>query len=208
MTEATTGLRKALARAGNGSLVTLSELTTDDLLANLSDEQKAGVTAKLAPLLPAAETKDMPKDEDPEAEAEDEDPEAEADDDAKAGKDKKDGYMAAGVRDERVKAVAAAVASDAACQGKSDLALQMLADDDYASLSASGLVKLLAKTGGGAAATEADGETQALAEMRAALKEQRNSNIDALGGGSSKAAGTGGGAKVWDTVLARMNPKG
>lgn len=53
MTEASTGLRRALARKAS-----VSQLTTDDLLAQMTDDQKAGLAAALNA---AANAGDMPK---------------------------------------------------------------------------------------------------------------------------------------------------
>lgn len=53
MTEASTGLRKALARKAS-----VSQLTIDELLAQISDDQKAGLAAALNA---AANAGDMPK---------------------------------------------------------------------------------------------------------------------------------------------------
>ena len=106
---------------------------------------------------------------------------------------------------DRVKAVADAVANDPACKGKAELALSMLADDDFAGLSASGIVKLLGKTPvSGASANDADADAAARAEMQAALAETTNSNIDANvpPAGSAQANST----SVWDKAIARVCP--
>ena len=106
---------------------------------------------------------------------------------------------------DRVKAVAAAVETDPACKGKAALALSMLADDDFAGLSASGLVKMLGKTPvSGASASDADADAAARAEMQAALAETTNSNIDANTppAGSAQANST----SVWDKAIARVCP--
>lgn len=201
MTTAAKGVQKALARAGS-SVLAIAEMTAEDLIAQMTDDQKAGISAALAPAGAAASKAADHKEPDPM------EPDGDPDDENcedKAGAKKKpacddDGANAA---DPRVKAVAAAVANDPACKGKADLALSMLADDDYARLSASGIVKLLGKTAP-PSASAADPEAAARAEMKAALDETKNSSADAnSGGGTDKAKASAG---AWDRVYADLSP--
>lgn len=204
MTAASTGLHKALARAGT-SVVAIAEMQTDDLLAQMTDEQKALVAASLAPAAEAsAEAGMKPKDNCSE-DGDDDDEGGDSDPEMPKGKKKGSEASADASATARVKAVAAAVATDPACQGKADLALSMLADDDFSGLSASGLVKLLGKTPASSSASAAAGvdtEAAARAEMQAALAETGNSNIDANGAG--KATGAANATAVWEKVIAKM----
>ena len=166
MTDASTGLRKALGRSASGEVIALAEMNATDLLASLGDDQKAELAAALAPEPAAAAAEEMPPKKDGCSEDGDED-------DADGDKDK--GPMAA-ASDDRIKVVAAAVENDDACKGKASLALQMLADDDYAGLNGAAMVKLLGKTNIEGAAASADVEGEDRAAMQAALKSQDNSN--------------------------------
>lgn len=178
MTEASTGLRKALARAGT-SVIAIAEMQPADILAELSDEQKAALSASLAP--PASATASpaaaMPEKKEG-CEDEDEDGD-QAEDKDKPGKKP----MASAEPEDRVKVVAAAVATDAACKGKAALALSMLADDDYAGLSGAAMVKLIGKAPVETAAA-ADPEDAARADLRRNLAaEQAASTADQGGDG-------------------------
>lgn len=107
---------------------------------------------------------------------------------------------------DRVKVVAHAVANDPALKGKAALALDMLADDDCANVSANGIVKLL-KAGASAspqtAQNMADARDKAMrAEMRAALTSTGNSNIAADGGAGSQKGKPGG---SWSYAIAKIN---
>lgn len=196
MTEADKGIQKALARVGD-TVRAIGELSADALLAELNDEQKAELSAKL-PAAAAAET--MPKKDGNCSEDGDED-DAGGDSDPME-KPKGKAAVEAPKADARVAAVAAAVANDESCKGKADLALQMLADDDYAGLSASGIVKLLGKSS--ASSAEADPEAAARAEMKAALAETTNSNAAATSGNAPDKAQSA--IAPWDKVIAGMNP--
>lgn len=199
MTTASKGLAKALGRSASGDVIALAEMSSTDLLASMTDEQKAELAASLAPPTPPAAGADADAGDKPMKEkAEDDGDEDDAD-----GKPKPP--MAAAADADRVKAVAAAVESDPACQGKAALALQMLADDDFAGLNAAGLVKLIGKTPvDGAKASEADPEAAAREEMKAALSDQNNSNLDANGG--TAPANPANSSAVWDKAIARVFP--
>lgn len=199
MTEASNGLRKALARSQNGTVQSLSEMSADDIVANLSDEQKAELAASL-PTPAAAAAEDMPNKKDG--------CESEASDDEDEDDTPVDGDMSAAAdasASDRVKAVAAAVANDDACKGKAAMALQMLADDDFAGLSASGIIKALGNSAAPAAAA-ADSEDAARAEMKAALATSTNSNIAASGGGSKPGNAQANATNIWDAAIKTVAP--
>jgi hypothetical protein len=198
MTKASTGLGKALARAVGGNVQTLSEMSAADIMANLSDEQKAELSASLptpAAAADAAESATEPLAGDGEADNEGGEDTGQTGDDVIA-----DDQNAAA--SDRVKAVAAAVASDDACKGKADLALQMLADDDFAGLSASGIVKLLGKTPV-PDASAGDMDAADRAAMRARLAASGNSNLDP---NSNAGANSQDASAVWDRAYAKINP--
>lgn len=206
MTEASTGLRKALARAGNG-VVAIAEMQATDILANLTEEQRTELAASLAPQAaqpPASGASDAPE------------PENEPDDSkcSKCSEAKKDGKCAkcdaeanasasvGASANDRVKAVAAAVASDENCKGKADIALAMLADDDFADLSASAIIKLVGKTAAPTASGD-DGENGSKAMMDA-IKAQQNANLSTNGEVTepAKAANHG-----WNDIHAEMRER-
>jgi len=197
MTVASKGLQRALARAGT-SVLAIAEMQADDLLAEMNDEQKAEISAKLAasaaPPAPAARSDAEPDDSDP---AEKKEPAEKA----KKKEDMQASDTANASAHDRVKAVAKAVAEDDTCKGKADVALAMLADDDYATLSASGIVKLVGKQ---AVTTVSDPDAAARAEMKDAIGTSANSNLDAMGGGSK--GKTEQSASVWDKAIARVSP--
>jgi len=198
-TPAQTGLAAALARTSSGAVLALAELSADDLMAQLSDEQKAGLSAAL-PAPVAASAEDMPKKKEGCTEDGDEDDVGEDSDPAIKPKSEASA--------DRVKAVVSAVENDPACKGKAELALSMLADDDYAGLSASGLVKLLGKTpvSGGGNASDDQSEAAARAAMKEAIAETGNSKIDAGNGGKTTPQGSDK-AALWENAIARNNPQ-
>lgn len=207
MTGASAGLQKALARAGS-SVVAIAEMQTDDLLAEMTDEQKAAIAATLAPTAAAsAEAEMKPGKENCSEDGDDDDEGGDTDPKEKMSKKSKGSEASAdaSASTDRVKAVAAAVATDPNCKGKAELALSMLADDDFAGLNASGLVKLLGKTPAttsASAAADADADAAARAAMLDEINATGNSNIDANGGG--KPSGAASATAVWDKVIAKM----
>lgn len=197
MTEAPAGLRKALARAGS-SVVSIAEMQTEDLLAEMSDEQKAALAAQIAPAAASDDAGMKPKKNGADEHGEDD----EGEDGAAPGSEAAAVPLNSNASvHERVKAVAAAVESDDACKGKAALALSLLADDDYAGLSASGIVKLLGKSGVGAAAA-GDPDQSARAAMLAALSETTNSDIDADAPGKASSAARA--ASIWDSAISKL----
>lgn len=187
MTEASTGLRKALARKAG-----VSQLTTEDLLAQLSDDQKAGLAAALSPAANAGDTPKKATDDEDE-----DDMETEGDGTKKPKSEKKDDeYM-----DDEAKAKAAteravAVMSNEHAQGRMDAAKMLLANDK---LSADEIVTILAST---APTTTADPEAAARKEMQDALAETGAPEIEANDGGASKPKANSAG--VWDAAYAKV----
>ena len=183
MTEASAGLRKALARKAG-----VSKLTTEELLAEMTDEQKAEMAAAFAP---AAVVKDMP----PKKDGEDEEDESEMGDKPKSEKEK-DEHMG---DDDKAKASAEraiAVLSHEHAQGRMDVAKTLLANDK---LSADDIIKVLAIA---APAAPADPEAAAREEMKSVLKETGAPEIEANNGGASPSSGDS--ASIWDKTYAKL----
>lgn len=205
MAVASIGLQKALARAG-GSVIAIAEMQTSDLLAQMTDDQKADLAAQLAPTAAASADAAMkPGKENCSEDGDDDDKGSDSDPEMDGKKKKGSEASADASATARVKAVALAVANDDTCKGKADLALAMLADDDFNGLNASGLVKLLGKTPATSSASVlagVDTEAAARAEMQAAIAEGSNSEIDADAGGKPSTAANA--TAVWDRVIARM----
>lgn len=183
MTEASAGLRKALARKAG-----VSKMKIDELLAEMSDEQKTALAAALAPV---AGAKDMP----PKMHGEDEEDESEMGDKPKSKNDDEE-YM-----DEDAKAKAAteravAVLSHEHVQGRMDVAKGLLANEK---LSADEIISVLAAA---APPKPADPEAAARDEMKAVLKETGAPEIEANNGGSVPSAG--GSASIWDKTYAKL----
>lgn len=112
-----------------------------------------------------------------------------------------------GIHD-RVKFVAHAVATDLDFRGQAGLAIQMLADPDYANVNGAGILKLMragstatAPTVRDAAAARDKAQRQV---MRAAINETGNSVIAPEGGSGAKSANSGG---SWSRVIADMNAR-
>jgi len=204
MTGASKGLQKALARAGS-SVLAIAEMQPKDLLAEMSDEQKAALATELAPYAVASDDAGL-KPEDKAGEYGDYDVEGYIPEMGKDKKKKGSEASADASATARVKAVALAVATDDNCKGKADLALSMLADDDFNGLSASGLVKLLGKTPATtstSASSGVDAEEAARAEMRSVIASTSNSNIDANAGGNPSGAVNH--SAGWAKATARVN---
>lgn len=182
MTEASAGLRKALARKAG-----VSKLTPDELLAEMSDEQKIALAASLTPAANAAEAMEPEEDEE------------EMEDGKKKPKTmKKDKNMD---EDEDMKAKAAtdraiAVLSHEHAQGRMDVATGLLANDK---LSADEIITVLAAMD---PAEKPDPEAAARAEMQAALNDNANSEIEANDGAAPKTKANA--ANVWDAAYAKV----
>ena len=193
MTEASTGLRKALARNAG-----VSKLTTEELLAQLTDEKKAALAAALAPAAnaaapaPAAGAGDKPAPPADAGDDEDED-DAEMGDGKNKSKDKDDGYMADDKAETETQR-AVAVMSSEHFKGREAQAAKLLGN---AKLSSSEIVALLADL---APASPSDPEAAARAEMQAALKESAPSGIEANSlGAKTQAAGD-----IWEKSYAKL----
>lgn len=193
MTKASNGLRKALARGQSGTVQTLAEMSNDELLAGLSDEQKTALAASLAPAAVAGGTPE------PEAEAEDDGDDAEmGDGKKKKAKDGEEEYMG----DDKAKAAtdrAIAVMSSEHFAGREAQATKLLGNDK---LSADEIVSLLANMKPSASV---DGEAAALAEMQAALKDNKPSGIDANGAGGQTTPAMAS-ADIWAFATAKVFP--
>lgn len=165
MTGASEGLRKALVRGQKGSVLTLPEMSAEELLAQMTDDQR---TALAASLNPAANAGDMPKKA---SDDEDEDDMETEDDGTKKPKSKKkdDEYM-----DDKAAAAKAATDRSLAVMasdhfaGREKLAATLLAS----SMSADEIITALAAAPKGPAsgvdADDAD-DAKARADMRAKL---------------------------------------
>ena len=205
MTAAKTGMHKALARAGS-SVLAIAEMQTESLLAELTDDQKAELSAALTSANASDEAAAKPKKggdgDDADDEGGDGETEVNPTSAATASLIEPEALQTNASIHERVKAVATAVASDDGCKGKAGVALAMLADDDYASLSASGIIKIVAGAG-----ASGGGEDDALAAMQAALATNTNSNIAANTTASGTAGNTAAKADMWDRAYASLSPK-
>lgn len=211
MTQASKGLRAALAR-GAGAGVALSALATTDILAGLSDEQKADLRAQLgaapppAPA-PGAKAGDMePDGSDPNEPGEDEKCSkcSEPMKDGKCQKCAPDSNASAAASDPIAQARAevhsrySAVMSSEHYQGREALAAKMLANDK---LSADDIIGMLAAAAPGAAGNDAD--ATAGAAMLAAMKSFSNPDTSHAGGGAPKAEANHG----WDNIHAEIRER-
>lgn len=197
MTEATAGLRKALARGAG-----VSKMTPEELLAQMSDDQKAALAATLAPAAASAAAPaaagDMPK----KGEGEGDDDDADMVDGEKKSKSKdKDGdeYMEgdeaeAGAKASGGRDVALAVMASEHFAGREKLAATLLANDK---LSADEIIAILSASG----TTATDPEDAARADMKAALAAAGKSGIEANDGGTVT---PGAAASVWDKSYAKL----
>lgn len=182
MTEASTGLRKALARGAN-----VSALSPEELLAQMTDEQKTALAASLAP---AANAGEAPK---PEADATDDEDEDDLEMGEKKSKEKE--YAA----DDKAKAAtdrALAVMSSEHFAGREAQAKTLLANDK---LSADEIITMLADL---KPAASADPEADARAEMQAALKDSTPPTIDANAAPGTTPAQAAG--SIWDKTYAKL----
>lgn len=207
MTKASVGLGNALARAGT-KVLALGEMSVEDILANLTEEQRAQLhaTASAAALTP------------PPA------PAASADDDGdtdemKPGEDKcskcsepmKDGKCSKCEPGAKADAFAAANQRALAVMGSehfaanSKLAQAMLGNNK---LSADEIVGYLAIASASAPAHDpAAAEEAQRAEMRAAMGASRNSNIDAGNGGAGANNSQVDHSAGWSKAAAKANQR-
>lgn len=208
MTTARNGLAAALARTSSGAVLALAEMSTEDLLAGLSDEQKAGLSASLAAGNPPAAAASEVGDED----------DLGGDKGANCASCKepmKDGKCAkceGGADAQASDPVAAAraeernrftaVMSSEHYKGREQAASAMLANDK---LSADEIITVLAASVTSPASAN-DGDDAARAAMREAIESNQNSNIDAANGGANTSSADES-AKAWARAIALNNPQ-
>lgn len=101
----------------------------------------------------------------------------------------------------RARALNHAVKTDAALKGRALDALNLLANDNFNGLSGAALVKFLKMSVG-----PVDPEDGARDEMRAALLQNRNSNIAADGGSCRQTGKSTQAAGIWDRAIAKVYP--
>ncbi len=194
--------RLAAHRAG-APAANAEETNPEVLLAGFNDEQMKAITAHLAPDAAEKPMKECSEDGDDDDKNGDSDPEM----DSKKKKAAAPDASATAMGNDRLPYIANALANDPACKGKDALALAMLADDDYANVNASGLVKLLGKTPATTSASaDADADDKSDAAARAvmldAINETGNSDINANEGGKPSTAANS--TALWDRVIAKM----
>lgn len=188
MTDASNGLRKALARKAG-----VSQLSTEELLAEMSEEQKTALAAALVPASPPA----------PDSSASDDNDEDDMGDEQKKPKSKKKGdgeHMEDDANGEPAKASAeteraVAVMSSEHVAGRTKLAADLLANQK---LSADEIIAILASS----APAGADPEAGAREEMQAALKKAGQSEVEA---NSGSAPSTNASGDLWGKAYQRLN---
>ena len=186
MTEASTGLRKALARKAG-----VSQLSTEELIAQMTDEQKIALAAALPTASAADPAKKCSDDED------EDDMEDNGDGEKKPDAKKKDNKM----KDKETAASAdagtqraLAVMSSEHFAGHEAQAKTLLANDK---LSADEIITILADL---KPAAPADLEADARADMQAALKENAPSGVEANSSGlPAQVAGN-----IWENSYAKL----
>lgn len=199
-----------LARAASGKIKTLAEMGTDEIVAGLTDEQRAGLSAVLTPPpAPAAGANAEPDDKDPMEPGENcsscKEPMkdgkcakcANASDSADASHEGTPAYAAGFAA---ATARAAAVIGSDAFTGKAAAAVKLLGNSK---LAADEITALLADAPTSAAASDPD--AAARSEMAAAIAETTNSNVDATGA-AAKSTHAASSASVWDQAYASTNP--
>ncbi|WP_333837939.1 hypothetical protein [Novosphingobium sp.] len=212
MSEASNGLRQALARSASGTVVALGEMAATDILASLNDEQKAGLLAQLgaapAPApAPGANASDMEPDGNAPGEPGEDEKCSKCSEPMKDGKCQKcapDSSASAAATDPVAQARAeeraryTAVMSSEHYAGREALAAKMLANDK---LSADDIVGMLAAAAPSAAGDE--GDAAAGAAMLAAMKSLGNPDTSHAGGGKPKAEANHG----WDNIHAEIRER-
>jgi len=212
MSKASNGLRQALARSASGTVVALGEMAATDILASLSEEQKAGLLAQLGAAPPPAPA---PGANASAMEPDGGDPNGPGEDDkcSKCSEPMKDGKCQKCAPASNASAAAAdpvaqaraeerarytAVMSSEHYQGRESLAALMLANDK---LSADEITGMLSAATPGAAGSDAD--AQAGAAMLAAMKSFGNPDTSHASGGSPKAEANHG----WDNIHAEIRER-
>lgn len=200
MTGASTGLQKALARAGS-SVVAIAEMQTTDLLAQMTDEQKAELSARLAVSnpQPAAAASVEPDEDDQKC--------AKCSEPMKDGKCSKCSPAASADAAASVDPVAAAradernrftaVMSSEHYKGREALAATLLANDK---LSADDIVTALASAN--ASTTESGADAEAGAVMLNAMKAFGNPDTADSGQGQQQEADHG-----WGKIHAEIRER-
>ncbi len=201
MTVAQQGLRQALARGASGNVLAIAEMKTEDLLAGMSDEQKAELAASLAAPAskPEAAASMEPGEDDPKC--------SKCGDPMKDGKCKKcstDASADAAAKDDPVAAARAeerarfnAVMSSEHYKGRESLAATLLANDK---LSADEIVTALASANASNAESGADAE--AGAAMLKAMQAMGNPDTTDSGKGQQQEADFG-----WGKIHAEVRER-
>lgn len=200
MSQAKTALA-GLARAASGTVVALAEMSTADILAGMTDDQRAEIGASLGAAPAPAAAGDPPADE----------PDGDKDEHcAKCKEPMKDGKCSACASAEAAHegtpayaaGFAAATARAVAVIGADTKAAMLLGN---AKLSADEITALLADAPAPASAEAIDPDAAARAEMRAAIDETGNSQVDAASGAAASSA-TANVQSIWDKAIAANNP--
>lgn len=194
MTTAQTGLAAALARSASGTVIALAEMTTADILASLSDDQRVALAATLAPQASAESM--PPKKENCSEDGDEDDKEGDSDPGMK-GKDKAEASQ--GDAFAQVNARFQTVLASEEYAGREQLAHTLLGN---ASLSADNIIAALAAAPS-PNAKAGDAEAAARAEMKSALAETSNSNIDA---NTPKPGAAANATAIWDKAIAKVVP--
>ena len=190
MTEASNGLRKALARNAG-----VQKLSTNELLAQMTDEQKAALAATLAPAANVAAPANAS--EAPAAGAEDDEDDDDLEMKKKDKAKKKDGDEYADDKAETETQRAQAVIASEHFAGREKQAAKLLGN---AKLSSAEIISILADL---SPAAPADPEADARAAMQAALRENAPSGVEA-NDGTGKTNPAASAASVWDGAIATV----
>lgn len=203
MTQASTGLAKALARGGK--VLSLAEMTAEDVLAGMSEAEKAKLFAA-APKASAAHP-----------EPDNQEPDGDPDDSkcSKCGDPMKDGKCSKcspdSKADAEASAFAAANARALAVMGgehfasNPDLARAMLANDKLSADEINGFMAIAAA--GAPKPSQEDIEAAQRAAMQAELAKGGNSNIDAGNGGAGANASQVDHSAGWNKAAAKANAR-
>lgn len=192
MTGASEGLRKALVRGQKGSVLTLPEMSAEDLLAHMSDDQKTAIAAALAPTptpAPAASASDDEDEDDMETEGDGEKkPKSK-----KKGTNMNDKESSANAGTQR----ALAVMASEHFAGREKLAATLLANEK---LSADEITNILAASNPAAATPSSDDDdAKARADMRAKIAAEQPGEL-----GDDDASVTASAAADWDAIHAEV----
>ena len=195
MTTAAQGVQKALARAGS-SVIAIAEMSAADLLAQMSDEQKAALAASVTPApapAPVASAASEPTDEEKEAERKKKEGEAAPASDASS-------FAAVNARFQTV------VASEHYA-GNEQLAHALLGNNKLSAAEITGALAAVTKPGADAsveqlANAKAEGERSG---MKAALSQTQNSDVEP--GGAAPLNKRQAADAVWDRARAKVEAR-